>query len=266
MDSKTLTSSLPAEHLRSIASFLSGADAVSFSITCHQINRDLGMGNLDNIYPVGRLSETDCDDKFHLWMKLPLVLEEKVHSVRLNALWKDQGWGNRKGQVAITSSIHDSNPDIVVASGIAPHRAKRLKLEFKVQPGRDYYLMYKVGGGGGHELIVKDVKLSFLIYGALVANMYRSGYANDGLQIALLEAAASSFENALENGRDPDRYLVLALRRFGLPGADKLVDRGTVDSLRDVARLMKEKTAIVQNTNLGNEDYRDCPSPEYDGY
>ena len=241
MRSKTLTH-LPAEHLHSITSFMTGVDAVSFSNTCHQINRDLNIGMLDNFYPIERLDRSDCDDQFHLWMELPLPLQERLHSIHLNASWKDQGWGNRKGNVSITSSIHAFTPDIVVNSG-AEHTASQLNLEFKVQPGKKYYLMYRVGGGGGHSLHVSDIKLKFLIHGAGgVAKMHKSGFRGDELQRALLEAIALSFETALENGKNPDPHLKLALRRFGLPG----LDREAIDSLRDMARLMEEKNETVE--------------------
>ena len=133
--------------------------------------------------------------------------------------------------------------DIVVKSGVAEHRSRQLHLEFKPQPGKKYYLMYKVGGGGGHSLHVSDVKLTFMIHGGGgVARMYRSCCGDEGgLQIALLEAAASSIENALDNGRDPDRYLKSALRPFDLRGE---VNRKTINSLRDMARL------VVQGKNI----------------
>ena len=196
---------------------------------------------LDNTYPIEQLDRNNRDCDFHLWMEIPLLLQEKIHSMRLNANWRDQGWGNRKGEVFITTTSITPfrQDDIVVKSGIAEHRSRQLYLEFKPQPGKKYYLMYKVGGGGGHSLHVSDVNLTFMIHGAGVARMYRSCCGNEGgLQIALLEAAASSIENALNNGRDPDRYLESALRPFDLRGE---VNRETINSLRDMARLLLER-------------------------
>jgi hypothetical protein len=173
-------------------------------------------------------------------MDLSLPLQEKPHSIHLNSSWKDQGWGNRKGRVVVTSSIYAFTPDIVVNSWIAEHRLSQLEL--KVQPGKKYYLMYRAGGGGGHSLHVSDITLKFLIHVAGVAKMHNSGFADGGLQRALLEAAASSFETAVENGRDADRHLELVLRRFGFPA----LDRETIDNLRDMARLMGEKNETVE--------------------
>ena len=136
-------------------------------------------------------------------MELPLPLEERLHFIHPNASWKDQSWGNRKGRVVVTSSIHAFTPDIVVNSGIAAHTLSQLDLELNVQPGKKYYLIYRVGGGGGNSQHVSDIKLKFLIHGAgCVAKMHKSGFPDGEFQIALLEAIALSFETALENGKD----------------------------------------------------------------
>ena len=224
---------------------MTGADAANFSATCHQINRDLSFGILESVYFIENLDRSDNDDKFHLWVELPLPLREKLHSVHLNAMFRDQGWGNRKGRVVITSDVHDLTPNIEVNSGLAQHSASQLNLEFKVQPGKKYYLMYMVGGGGEHSLHVRNIKLKFLIHGAGVAKMHSSGF-----EIALLEATALSFETALERGKSPDQHLKLALRHFGLPE----VDRETIDSLRDMARLLKEKKDKVERVQDTRDD------------
>lgn len=245
MTFKTPTN-LPPENLRDITSFMTGSDAVSFSTTCRQINRDLNIGILENMFSIENLFRSGGDDKFHLWMEIPLPLQEKLHSIHLNARWRDQGWGNRTGRVAITSSIHELTPDIVVNSDIAGHSASRLNLEFKVQPGKKYYLMYRVGDGGGHSLHVWGINFTFLIHGAGVAKMHSGGF-----EIALLEATASSVEIALENnGRNPNRHLELVLRNFGLPG----VHRETIDSLRDMARLLREKKDKVETFQDSGDD------------
>ena len=156
----------------------------------------------------------------------------------------------------VTSSIHAFTPDIVVNSGIAAHTLSQLDLELNVQPGKKYYLIYRVGGGGGNSQHVSDIKLKFLIHGAgCVAKMHKSGFPDGEFQIALLEAIALSFETALENGKDLDRHLKLALRRFGLPG----LDREAIHCLRDMARLLTEMKVKVDSRRSREEETNRLP-------
>eukprot|EP00978_Attheya_sp_CCMP212_P016768 scaffold44207_cov50-Attheya_sp.AAC.1 len=121
---------LNPDELCGIASFLFGQEASQFASSCQQIHSDLSVGILKNLHPIGdciRLHEHD--DNLHLLTELtpfPLLVPARIHSVRIMCDWKDQGWGNRKGRLLITSSSETQrNPEIVMQSEIAPHQESR---------------------------------------------------------------------------------------------------------------------------------------------
>lgn len=249
------------DHLRTISSFLSSSDAVEFSNTCHRIHRDLNLGLL-KVGSFEDLQKTNQDDDFHLWIKIPLILEEKVHSVLFHAIWRDQGWGNRKGEIAITSTVEKRPTEIVARSGIADHHDTSLQLSFKVEPGKEYYLMYKVGGGGGHSLHVMEVDLKYLIHGASFAKMCNGINQGRDLLIALIDATCNSFETSLMNGNSPDRYFAsVLLKQFGI----SKIDRETIDNLRDLARLLKEERCIPKVFRTDLPDAFEARSEDYWG-
>jgi hypothetical protein len=85
--------------------------------------------------------------------------------------WKDQGWGNQKGQlkVKLVKSKHDH--DEIASFSIencAPHyyETELIIKTFdsshdilnKCSNGNAYVIEARVGGGGGHELYVKDIE------------------------------------------------------------------------------------------------------------
>ena len=260
MQQKNITR-LPLDHLRTISSFLSSSDAIQFSNTCRLIHRDLSLGLLDGT-TIEELHEHNADDIFHLWTEIPIPFEEKGHSVHFEAIWRDQSWGNRKGEVAITSSVEKRPFEFIARSGIAEHHETPLRLTFKVEPGKKYHLMYKVGGGGGHSLHVHHVKRKYLIHGAGLARMCNGISQGNDLQIALVEATANSFEMSMMNGDSPDRHLALAmLNQFGITK----VDRETIDNLRDLARFLKEGKDVkrkLESLNQGLVDSSDSPDTE----
>lgn len=93
---------------------------------------------------------------------IPIVLPRHlVQSVRLCCTWKDQTWGNRKGVLFVsTSDKHLTDDSIVAQSGIAEHTETALKIEFHPKEGENYYLWRYVGGGGGHELKVRNMRVA----------------------------------------------------------------------------------------------------------
>ena len=97
---------------------------------------------------------------------IPIVLPRHlVQSVRLCCTWKDQTWGNRKGVLFVsTSDKHLTDDSIVAQSGIAEHTETALKIEFHPKEGENYYLWRYVGGGGGHELKVRNMRVCFLLF------------------------------------------------------------------------------------------------------
>lgn len=110
------------------------------------------------------------------------VLSGSVKKLVMSVLWKDQGYGNKKGEIFVklmrpeagcsptTPSLEDEQI-IEIAErrrlfGIAEHYWKREHTVIsdhpvvsKARPGDFYRFMRYVGGGGGHELIVRNFRV-----------------------------------------------------------------------------------------------------------
>mmetsp|Transcript_16567 Transcript_16567/g.24769 ORF Transcript_16567/g.24769 Transcript_16567/m.24769 type:complete len:705 (-) Transcript_16567:44-2158(-) len=95
----------------------------------------------------------------------------------LSFKWRDQGWGNRKGRMRIRL-VNTENGDDVASTpeyGIAPHQYEEVTEHFSFNhglvrnsaKGYKFVLEVVVGGGGGHELFMKD--FSFICTSGLVA-------------------------------------------------------------------------------------------------
>lgn len=125
-------------------------------------------------------------------LRIPLMLQRHVHSVRLQLLWRDQGWGHQKGQIWLvgkqrkgpdsgnsgnssqqmedgaasvsTSMTTDFDSGrVVFESPVAPHNNSRLIAWFTPRYEEDYFLWYKVGSGGGHSLHLEDGSVQLFV-------------------------------------------------------------------------------------------------------
>ena len=102
-------------------------------------------------------------------------LEEDVVGLVARIDWADQGWGNQKGRIGIRGKLWNIFPEI------APHQRSvcYAQVDFdkgaEVKAGRKKFdLTHLVGGGGGHQLIVHDLKIR-LFYASY---FYRGFYNN----------------------------------------------------------------------------------------
>jgi len=95
-------------------------------------------------------------------------LPARVKQLTMSVEWKDQGWGNRKGQVFI-SLVRGRTKKIVAERrepmGIAPHDWATVTVELaednvvtEARQGDFYQFARNAGGGGGHKLEVKNFK------------------------------------------------------------------------------------------------------------
>ena len=90
----------------------------------------------------------------------------KESKATLKFSWRDQGWGNRKGKLRVRLIHAETGEDIASTPeyGIAPHEYTTVDEHFGFNHGlvRNSLEGYRfvvevvVGGGGGHELYVKD--------------------------------------------------------------------------------------------------------------
>ena len=102
------------------------------------------------------------------------VFTAKVKKVSFSITWKDQGWGNLKGEIFIKLMRADGHasgsPEEIAEKrhvlGVAQHEWSNVKATLganepivnKAQPGDFYRFMRLVGGGGGHQLFVRNFK------------------------------------------------------------------------------------------------------------
>ena len=132
-------------------------------------------------------SDRDSGGSNSLLRRLPSVDSEEgiaggAFECHLTMTWQDQGWGNRKGMVFVVETLpsdptegpqkprapgdHMPTPIppcvVAMAPQCAPHFAKELRLSFRVKKKAEYALWYRVGGGGGHRLVISDCRV-FLV-------------------------------------------------------------------------------------------------------
>ena len=122
------------------------------------------------------------DGQSYKWFSFHVpVAEARTKSIVITGSWKDQGFGASKGMLAIVSSGEghqapsyledpESNDGKGVLSLIeyAPHEWETFKLEIDgdeidhdLKSGEhEYEVWFRVGGGGGHELFVKDLSIT----------------------------------------------------------------------------------------------------------
>lgn len=113
------------------------------------------------------------------------VLSSSIKKLTISLLWRDQGWGNKKGEIyvklmrpgarrlaspnATSGSSEGEETEIAKRRqlfGIAEHYWKHDRTVIcdhpvvtKARPGDFYTFMRFVGNGGGHELTVKDFRV-----------------------------------------------------------------------------------------------------------
>lgn len=112
-------------------------------------------------------------------------LTSTVKRLNMSVVWKDQGWGNLKGELFVRlmrpssskqrkedkslQSMNERGPKMVAEKrrvfGIAKHEEEESKVEIRndsilnlAEPDDFYRFMRNVGGGGNHKLFVKKFK------------------------------------------------------------------------------------------------------------
>ena len=164
---------LPSDLKKQVASFLSAKDTHSLNQTSSSVHTDLCFSTLS---PAFRLYSSSIWRGEHLTgdhpvcgAMIPIFFGSSIHSINLTCLWRDQGWGNWKGRLFVLgfpdSENHDhthtnlrfSDGRLTYRTQIAPHAEERLKFSFKPRRNEIYYIWYVVGGGGGHDLRLRNL-------------------------------------------------------------------------------------------------------------
>lgn len=182
---------LPQDMKHRVATFLSPQDAVTLGRSCRTMYDALALARLDPERPLFatfvREGAVATGDTWYRAFSLP-VFSRRVHSMQLKFFWRDQDWGNRKTECRIvgypvslegtTTAAADEIPTQfapgtaafgggrVVASSTdyASHHEERLTLSFNPLDNEKYHFWYKVGGGGGHEMFLRDGRLHTVIF------------------------------------------------------------------------------------------------------
>jgi hypothetical protein len=177
--------SLPAELTRRTVSYLCPQDAFQLSQTCKNLHSSLSLRLLRNsrLLFTRHISSGDyTGDREVPFVRIPR-LSRRVHSVTLTFRWRDQGWGNRKGQVWVVGRYRHAPvvPDqrfqggrIVCESRIAPHGTEDCKMTVLPMEGELYQLWYRVGGGGGHQLMLSEGRLLTVMFDDEQGNVSRN--------------------------------------------------------------------------------------------
>lgn len=163
---------LPSDVLKNVANFIPAYDAINYANISKKTKDVLNLAIFDDTYS-HQLTDQQWTggyvdgDQERIWFRfMPLLLKNQIHTVQFTCIFRDQGWGNQKGQLYIREDKNRNNylGDIIARSPIAKHDETILKLSFQPKPDKNYTMCYTVGGGGGHELFVKNPCIRQLLY------------------------------------------------------------------------------------------------------
>ena len=161
---------MPDLMLSHLAEFLSPEDTTRLAQTCSRLHSVLPR------YMVMRGKDFNIrGPSGGHWAPEPYFdgppLTSTVKKLTMSLTWKDQGWGNRKGEIFVklmrpsTSRDSGANEDLDLVEvvekrrlfGIAKHQEDKAVTEITddpvvtlTQPGDFYRFMRNAGGGGGH--------------------------------------------------------------------------------------------------------------------
>jgi len=248
---------LPLELKRRVASFLTPKDAIAMSHSCKILYSSVAVSFLRPSRLVFMKSHwnghTLTGDQPRAFARLPII-DLCLHSVTLTFRWRDQGWGNRKGEIFVIAKRADApgDPDerfeggrILCESGIAPHAQETCKMTFYPLEGETYTVWYKVGSGGGHSLTVDAGILHTAIFDDAERNYTKSYFqlhkvgalthlppypgpahqpampVNLNFYLNMLLRVTRSIRRQLSQGVSPDEEVATILHEIDIPMTDR---------------------------------------------
>uniref|UniRef100_A0A7S2MNQ0 Uncharacterized protein n=1 Tax=Helicotheca tamesis TaxID=374047 RepID=A0A7S2MNQ0_9STRA len=277
-----------------VLSFLTAKDALSYATTSKTNKAASCLGILDPISlppeqtSPGSMKDStvhwDMRSNYHhgdrpvLYREIHIPMVNRTHSVQLSCTWKDQGWGYRKGRLYVLCAENclEGTPKVFCAKDIvchttndAEHDWRPLRLEFQPEEGKRYFIWFKVGGGGGHELFVKDLKQQDLIYdnfGGYLVRQHRSllskGALDENPLVSLLLKSIAKYaqQSFAEDGTSMDESIFGTLESLGLSPSNK----DAMDALLLLASSMH--SAMSKKPHQGsfdNHEYAGSDDSDY---
>jgi hypothetical protein len=173
---------LPSDLKKQAASFLSAKDAHSLNQTSRALHADLCLSTLSPAFQLysneNWYGDVHTGDLPRRGSKIPIFFGSSVHSIVLTCLWSDQGWGNRKGELFVLAFPDNDNQyqypssnnlsfldgRLVYRSQVARHEEESLKCSFNPRRNEIYYIWFKAGGGGGHELRLRNLLVHTVVF------------------------------------------------------------------------------------------------------
>ena len=165
---------LPGLVLSHLADYLSPEETARLSMTCRRLHDVLPRFMVirgDNFKIYGPSGGHWAPELYFDGPPLPSTVQKLTLSLK----WKDQGWGNRKGEIFMKlmrpgADGRGSDAQEVAEKyrifGIAKHEEEEAKTEITDDPvvalakrGDFYRFMRNAGGGGGHSLRVKNFRV-----------------------------------------------------------------------------------------------------------
>lgn len=175
---------LPAEIITGLVGYLPPIDAIRFGSTYKALHSKLSLTVTPARQIIHSFIEHDRNDDPHYGFQIPTTPQDTVaHSCCLMMNWRDQGWGNRKSRVFVVAEemgrVHDRSSGghegrnksnerfgggkVVYSSAIALHEEQMLAVVFTPKQNETYHCWYAVGGGGGHSILLRDVRVQALV-------------------------------------------------------------------------------------------------------
>jgi len=171
---------LPKDVLNLTVSFLSSKAALRLRELSSSFRDTISLSTLTDPKALlmqktwyGTHDETSNTPSRSVW--IPVLFPNRTHSIILTCNWRDQGHGNRKGALFVVAVDVNDDPNtttlesiengkIVYQSPLAPHEEENLQMPFNYSPSKAYYLWYRIGGGGGHQLQVRNLEMHTIIH------------------------------------------------------------------------------------------------------
>lgn len=261
-------SKFPPEINIIISSFLSVPDVVKFQSSSKYLKKTIGLNILHHPSPIKindirENGDSRTGDSVRLWTKLPpIILQTSTHTVKLTCSFKDQGWGNRKGNLFITEFQNDREGDQALGKKIATsptagHQWTSCGLIFKPKIGITYAFAYKVGGGGGHELHTRDLKLESYVHSAAASLANKlSPCLPDPFFLNMIKTMLDTVAEIGDDDGGQATQQLLFLTQFQSVGLD-LLDRQHVDDVWVILQGIESSLSSFGNSIGGRPDEDD---------